>query len=262
MKAVTTTTRKKHPPDMDYSSDYDEPKKKRVGNSILTVLKTLVTEYEITQPSNISIASITNKYQVQHRRVYDLFNLYSRLGIAKPIARGRFKWIGIQSVQEVLMQEYAEIEIASLTTNIQDIFMLTGSPTLGHIAVLFLNFFIFLGSPTLNLRQVATLFHHSLSDIKSLERRMYLMLSFLELAGIVKHSDRSSEYILTLSTTEIVENAFKEKEKAAMSMGPICLEAMLKFDANYQEKLYRKRYFEYQRLITQRIQSDPRIRGF
>jgi hypothetical protein len=159
--------------------------------------------------------------------VYEFFNLLTSFGVCSPIERGQLAWQGLAEVPQAIETAYAEIEIASLTKTIDTVFKLDKSPSLGLIALRFLSLYLYLEVDTLSMRRVALLFHDRQSDIKTLQRRMYLVLSFMEVIGIVEHTKSVSEYRLILEPTTIVEKALKKRKEAGNESGPQLIDALL-----------------------------------
>jgi hypothetical protein len=159
--------------------------------TISKVFRNLIDRFEERRGHSISVMSIAADYELQHRRVYEFFNLRASLGVCSRIERGQLDWNGLAEVPQTLETAYAEIEIASLDKTIDAVFKLDKSPSLTRV-----------------------LFHDRQSDIKTLQRRIYLVLHFLEVIGTVEHAKSVSEYRLMLEPTAIVENALKKRKEA------------------------------------------------
>lgn len=201
--------------------------KERIPNSLTDAYKQIVYDFEKLKPSNINIVNVAKQYGVQHRRVYDLFNLLTSLGVCQNIERGKLAWIGLSSVTSVISKAYAKIEIASLHKPTNQIFCLGQSPSLGMIATHFISMYLYFDVDALLLRQVSSIFHDPRCDIKSLERRMYLVLSFLEIMGVVAHTMKTNEYKLVLDLSAAKEAALQQKRKYQQSKCPLSLENLL-----------------------------------
>jgi hypothetical protein len=202
-------------------------KGQRQGKSLTDAYKQIIHNFEKTKPANISIINVARDYNIQHRRVYDLFNLLASLGVCQNIERGKLAWIGLDCFKTTIAKAYAKIEIDSLTTPISRLFCLGPSPSLGQIATHFVSMYLFFGIDTLLLKQVSSVFHDPRADIKSLERRMYLVLSFLDIMGIVTHTMKTNEYKLMLDLSEAQEYALQQKKKFEKARCPLSLENLL-----------------------------------
>lgn len=201
--------------------------KERNQNSLTESYKRIIADFERTMPTNINIVNVASEYGIQHRRVYDLFNLLSSLGICRTIERGKLSWVGISAISTAIERTYSKIECDSLTKPFSTLFNLGKSPSLGEIATHFIAMYMFFDVETLLLRQVSSVFHDPRSDIKSLERRMYLVLNFLEILGIVAHTMKTNEYKLIYDVTIPKRNALLQKQKLLAMTSPYSIESLL-----------------------------------
>jgi hypothetical protein len=110
--------------------------------------------------------------------------------------------------------------------------------------------FLFLGVEVLSIRKAARLVSGTGADRKSLDRRMYLAVSFLEAAMIVQHSDRPSEYRLVIDRSLIVEEAMRMRQAHILQMGSAFLESLLsRYDTPFMTQLYARRQAELERIL-------------
>jgi hypothetical protein len=217
--------------------------------SISDIFRHLVRRFEDRRGNAISVMAIASEYDLQHRRVYEFFNLLSALGVCSTLERGRLSWIGLSEVPRTIETIYTEIEVGSLHNDIDALFALGVSPSLGLIALRFVSLYLYLGVDILSMRRVALLFHGSKIGIKSLERRMYVVLNFLEVIGIVEHSQSVSEYRLTLERAPIVENAMKRRKEVEVEQSPDMVEALLsRYSQQFIASLHEERFGPFARL--------------
>jgi hypothetical protein len=211
--------------------------------AISDVFRMLVRRFEDSRPQHISIMEIAKEHNIQHRRVYDFFNLLSSLGICSVVERGSLAWIGVRELSNKLKEVYGETEVAALSQNLVNLFCVGKSPTLGLIALRFICLYLYLGVELLSMRQVTKLFHDGRSDIKSLERRTYLVLNFLEVIRVVEHTKQTSEYRLILDRTPIVEYAMNKKREFSARRWANTLDNLLnRYDRAFFRDLYGRRF--------------------
>lgn len=223
----------------------------RGSQSIVDSLKRVLEECKQTRPTNICVMSIVRAYNIQHRRVYDFFNLLSALGICRSISKGRLAWTSVDEAQETLKCTYAAMEIASFDTPMQTLFSIGPSPSLGAIATRLLCLYLYLGEDKLVLRRVSFLLHDPRCDKKSLERRLYLVLNFLEILGMVSHTLKTSEYAFIMDRSQIVSYAMEKKQEYACTRFPCALEGvMAKLGDSYQIACYHQRRIEFEELVA------------
>jgi hypothetical protein len=190
--------------------------------------------------------NVAEKYKIQHRRVYDLFNLLTSLKVCRTIERGRIAWHSASEAFKTVTNEYVRIECDSLGKGMKQLFDLGGSPSLGSIATRFLSLFMYLGVDVIMMKQAVPIFHNPQCDIKSLERRLYLVLGMLDILNLVTHSKRTGEYRIVGDIQVVQRKAMVKKHKLAMKSFPYSLEANLnELGTAYMETLKSTRRVEY-----------------
>ena len=233
------------------SSDNEMKSKSHQGPTVSSLFKKLVDEYEISKPQNINIIQVSKQYGIQHRRVYDFFNFLTYLGVCQGLERRRICWIGLKNAQETLKKLYAEIECSSFTESFSNLFSVGPSPSLGNIATKFVCLYFYLGVDVLSMRNVSVLFHHPRTDIKSLERRMYLVLSFLEIIGIVSHTSKRSEYKLIMKKDDFIPNAFFQRKMFSSKKNDLTIDCLLNnINENYIRQINNDRRGEFSTILS------------
>ncbi|OHS96216.1 hypothetical protein TRFO_37652 [Tritrichomonas foetus] len=220
-----------------------KPLKQVRSRSIVACFRKMYQEFQNTSPSKIIIPQVAEKYGLHIRRVYDFFNVLTALKVCSQYDRRSLSWQGQDAAIMTFMESYAEFEIESLKVSFEDLFNIGNSISLKTIGTYFMSLFFFLGVSTLPLRQVSYFFSRDVQDRRSLERRMYLVLSLLEIMGFISHTNRSGEYVLAIDPEPYIDFGMKAKfnecqknEKAAN------LEFTLaRFDQAYIKSLHQER---------------------
>ena len=220
------------------------------------VFERILLDLEDNHIQEISIMEISNHYNVQHRRVYDFFNLMTAFGACVQSgskSHGKLRWIGLKNIKKTIKNKYAEFEIQSLTKNgIRNVFTFGKSPSLGTLAINFVCLFLFLDVDVLSMQRVVKLLHDKKSDVKSIERRMYVALKFMELIKLVEHTNMTSEYKLMINRHEIVLNGIQKRinEDTQIKNLPTDHEENIKFVEKYKLDLYNYRRIAYSNEIS------------
>jgi hypothetical protein len=185
---------------------------------------------------------VAREYDIPHRRAYDFFNLLNAVGVCTPVERGTLRWVGSSQVLRTVKEVYAQLEVLDLTQHFRLLFHAGPSPTLGLLGSRFVCLFLYLGVDVLSMRQAVRLFKNPKTDIRSLERRMCLVLNFLEALGAVAHTGKTSEYRLTIDRSEIVEYAMMKKKQCSTQVPGHSLENLLnRYDRTFLNQMYQKR---------------------
>ena len=206
--------------------DYEVPKQKQSA-PISEIFRIILKDYEQKSPSSINIPRISKEYNVQHRRVYDFFNFLSSIGVCVGKEKKKISWVGIKKAKPYFINAYTQLETTIGDDPIDYLFNLGPSPSLGKIAVHFINLYFYLGVTKLSMRAATILLKDDSTDIKSLERRLYLVLSFLEIIGVITHTEKRCEYEININVDQVVYDAFQKKIKNIGEVDPTSIMTLL-----------------------------------
>ena len=222
--------------------DRNGPKQKtRRLSPLHLALKSIVDEFEVTRPVDISVMAVVKRYGLKHRRVYDFFNLLDSLGVCIQSIRGKFAWVGLSAVNKKICESYAKVEVSSMDQPMRALFHVGPSPKLGTIAKKVICLYMYLGLDTLHLEHVCALLYDLRSKRKSLQRRIYQVFDFLGAMRLTGRSKNTGEYRLLMDTAPIVSQAMKAKRDFA-GQSPLNVEAMLSnLDQAYMSTIFRER---------------------
>jgi hypothetical protein len=130
------------------------------------------------------------------------------------------------------------------------IFAVGRSPTLGFLASRFLFLYLHLSVDILSIRDAIRVFRDGSGDRKSLERRLYLVLNFLDRIGVVSHTDKTSEYRLMLNRADIVRQALAKRIEPVQYPFDASLAPLLNRPARWKmDEIYRRREAEFCALV-------------
>ncbi|OHS97314.1 hypothetical protein TRFO_36509 [Tritrichomonas foetus] len=191
------------------------------------VFKSIVANLEQHKLTTFSVLHIAQSNMVQHRRVYDFFNLMTSLGVCKVASKGNLEWIGIDKAETSISDFYDELEVHALSSNFSLTFNLVSSPSLGNLAYHVIGLFLYLNMETLSLKQISRVFHDGKSDIRSLERRLYLVLSFLEVINLIKRSVQVGHYTLHVNREFMIKKAWEKRKEAIKISNLVSIESLL-----------------------------------
>jgi hypothetical protein len=129
---------------------------------------------------------------------------------------------------------------------------MSSSPTLGFLASRFIFLYLYHGIEVLSIRQAMRVFRTPSIDAKSLERRLYLVLSFLAVLGLVSHAEKLGEYRLALDRTDIVRQAVNAKMgQAAMGYDRTIAELLNRPGRSKMDELYQFRQAAFRAVVLE-----------
>ena len=209
------------------SATHKKKSKNQIQVKSTDVFKSIVKNLEMNKLCIFNVLKVAQSHIIQRRRVYDFFNLMTALGVCKVASKGKMKWMGIEQSENTISNFYDDIEVASLTKSFEMTFNLGTSPSLGNLALYVISLFLYLNMNTLSLKQISKVFYDGKSDIRSLERRLYLALSFLEVINIIEHSDRVSHFTLKINREKLIEKAWQARKKSLNMNNEMNIEGLL-----------------------------------
>jgi hypothetical protein len=211
----------------------------------------IIRAFEDSPGAAFSVLDVAHAHQVPHRRAYDFFNFLSSFGVCAAASRGSLRWVGLHAIPPSLADAYAQVEVAACSHRLRALFCAGPSPTLGRLATQFACLFFFLGTAVLSIRAAVRLLHDGKSGPRSLERRIYLAVSFLEAAVIVEHTARSGEYRMVIDRAGIVDAAMAARRRHLHDAGGASFESLLsRYDERFMARLYEERQADLARFLS------------
>jgi hypothetical protein len=181
-------------------------------SSVTEKFSQLYHDLFIIQGQQLNVLSISNLYQIQYRRVYDFIGILQYLGICQLIDRKQFFWKGLDCAFQNLIEKYTDFEIQSLSADPFTIFSVGKSPSLGKISLHLIFLSLFLGLEILNLKTMLQILSSKEIHQQSLQRRIYLVLTFLRICGIVKQNGRSGEFAFILPRDKFYSESLNQRK--------------------------------------------------
>lgn len=219
---------------------------KKPSHTVTSTFRSMVMFFETNKSHKLTVTSVSHQFNIQSRRVYDFFNVLTSLHVCCNQGKGIITWEGLSNMESAIVTHYAKLEIDSLVKPMTKVFSLGSSPSLGSIAMNILGLYFYLGVGALRIHDMSILLSERGSDIKSLERRMYLILSLLEALDVVTHSKSTSEYVLTLNINIITNNGLSIKKNYCLTNNISSVELLVsRIDSAYKRSLFMNRRLEF-----------------
>jgi hypothetical protein len=156
-------------------------------------LRAMVAELELNKCKMISSNELAQQFNVKRRTVHDFLSICSVYMICRRYPHRVIEWLGLDrstaAANSIRSQALAEGDKSDILT----MFNYSSEPTLQHIASTFVKLFFYLNVKHLDVRRVAELFGQGKTKYKTMLRKLYTVVSGLEVAGIVRRTDVVSE---------------------------------------------------------------------
>lgn len=211
-------------------------------------IDTLIQQYDGKQ-SVIQVNSISNETGVEKRRLYDLMNVLVACDVCTKTDTHSYKWNGISNFPFAIKRIAKEVEAKAISTEIEHVFLLPESPTIGVMATTFIGTFTYLGLKCMNIRDAALLMSPDEERSKPILRRLYLVAYLLEHIGLLKHAQKIGEYEINADVIQISKESFVELQEEG-EFSPDSIEYSLnRFDGNFMKKTHTERREDFMRQL-------------
>ena len=212
----------------------------------------LIQELQLEQ-NQISIEQLVRRKSYDKRRLYDLLNILTTLGICAKLENKEFVWIGTDSVRDVILAMATDLELQCATTDDISVLQVDDNTHLSVIVTKFIQSFLYFGKNTINVQDIAYCMSQKPDRAKRILRRLYLITQILEEVGVVEHTSDRGKYKLVMDVHPIVKQAFRQ----LMNENKLPVESILsKMNDVHDDYIRRLHYARDQMLHLQRAQRD------
>lgn len=203
-----------------------------------TFIQRVIRQLELSKNNPVRFNDIAD---CDKRRQSDLYNILNALDVFGYISDKLIIWKGFDATTSAFVRYGIQNEITSQKKGIIDIFRVGPSPSLSILVVKFICLFIYLGTDSLNIRDVVNLFSDSAEQAKKVLRRLYLVVFVLEHAGIIEHGNAYSLYTLKMPLDVIINTIFQETSRLSMFPDGSIESLLSRLDGVYVKNLHRRR---------------------
>ena len=234
-------------------------KKEGKSRNLAEVFTRMIAAFEESNCTKLTVLDVSKRFRVQSRRVYDFFNVFGTLGVCNTENKSSISWVSMKMAMETIKKQYISLECEAQNKSITELFALKQSQGLGSIGLSFLLLYFYLNTQVLNIHDVSALFLPMAFDRKSLERRLYLVLSMFDLVGFVKHSQRTGDYTILIDMKPIIYEGMKRIQTECKSPCSV-LSLLSKVSEPYMEHIFETRRKQFNFIVTQEPEIEsPKI---
>jgi hypothetical protein len=210
--------------------------------SLTEKLSQLYQDLSSVKDQKINLMSISKLYQMRYYRVSDFFEILQVLGFCYLVDRKLFFWKGLDFCFEKMIEKYSDFELQCLSDDALAIFSVEKNSSLGKISLHLIFLSLFLGSENLNLRTILKILGPKEINQQNLRRRIYLVLTFLKICGIVKQKGKTGEFSFILPKEKFYSKAMNERKAFLSSENPLSIESIMnRLDGIYLNSIQRNR---------------------
>jgi hypothetical protein len=186
-------------------------------------LKNLITVLEKgSRDKQYNITFLCESNNVKRRALYDFIVIASAFHACYRKTNNEFEWRGLRVFQEAIPTMAKQFETECVSQSILTLFDCSNQPTLAKLAVSLIQLFAYLHENIIDIRQAAKLFAQKGAKYKTMLRKLYTVISCLEVADVVSRTNSSAEIKLLVPFTQhksiySIQNLIQTKDDSSLS---------------------------------------------
>lgn len=212
-------------------------------NSFRSVLHEIIRMAD-EKDGDVSILYLTREKKYEKRRIYDLVNVLSAVGICTRAWVNSFHWNGLDNVRNALKEMGKELELRAFQDCILTNLQLPASAQLGIVVKNFLWIFLYFGRRSANIHCAASILASEYVSQKKVLRRLYLVTQVLEHTGVVRHLQTIGEYQICYDVSEIMLEVLQEMHANKEFPDESVWALLSSVNPEHLREIHRKRMFE------------------
>jgi hypothetical protein len=189
----------------------------------------------------VQLVDLCRKHQIQHRRIYDIINVFTTIGCAARDHGAEVFWTGRDKLMRHLKEEQDRMQIHNDQKSLSELFSPDHCVDLASLTLSFVLFFGALDLKILDMRDVSAFFSRDTMRYKS-------TLSKLHEISLILGELRVSEKTGNVCEVEILD-PFWEQLRAPEAGNPLSIGFLLNRPARLRDRIPARlaEYREYQR---------------
>lgn len=168
-----------------------------------------------------AITSLSNRFNIKRRRLYDVINVLESIGVCRKNGLDTVKWLGLSNMKTTMQELRRNRGIDNTELTLEELFPAQACIGISHLTISFLLLFSAVRTNRLDLRFVSQFFSHGMNRYKTTLCKLYQICYILCAIGVTKRTSQVCEVVLNEeycdnSPKEVVKK--KEPEVSMMSI--------------------------------------------
>lgn len=208
-------------------------------------IRLLISELE-SHPNRVyMITELSSKYKIKRRRLYDVINVFSAIGVCKKSGLDHMVWNGTASVIAILESIRKKRGVDDPNNTLEDIFPAEQCIGISKLTIAFLLSFYSLKTQHLDIRFIAQLFSRGTSRYKTTLCKLYQICYILSSVGITSRTATVCEVIFNkpFFVCDVLE-AIEDPKPVGDPVAPLTIQSLLNNHREVPEKdrfVYKRR---------------------
>lgn len=230
-------------------SDVDRGHHRESPANETAALKHLIRSISAFPPKIYSTNELSQQYNCKRRGMFDFLCVGNIFQVCRKISNENFEWLGYHNVKNVLISIAQSQDVHSKSSVIEDVFDCVNTSSLSNLAFCVVKLFFFLNTECLDIRQISKLFSRNGAKYKAMLRKLYTVITGLELCEIVSRTNNVAEIKFRYPLS-----SFYEKKDTNL----LSINSML----NTTEDLEEENMFKARRSKFNNLTYDPRYNTY
>ena len=159
-------------------------------------IQDLVNELETSPENSHSVSALCQKYSIERRKLYDLFNVFASIGCCTKNGLDYIVWHGKAAAVPFLQQARDKRMTLDPRMTLVSLFPANQCIGIANLTINLCLLFFAVMSNKLDLRFVAQLFSHNTTRYKTTLCKLYQISYILGAAGITTRTDKVCQVVL------------------------------------------------------------------
>lgn len=167
--------------------------KRSLNDSFRNAIQKFVSKAEEGGNNIFTISQMSDEFQIQRRRIYDILNVFESIGLCVKTNADTVTWKGCSNIPKTFIQYQKNYMVTIADVPISRIILSTKCISMNQLTTSLILCFLALQTPTLDIKQVAYFLSRENNRFKTTLCKLYQISHILDSIGILKRSEKSGE---------------------------------------------------------------------
>lgn len=143
-----------------------------------------------------AITSLSNRFGIKRRRLYDVINVLESIGVCRKNGLDAVKWLGLSNMKATMQELRRSRNIDNTSLSLEELFPSQSCIGISHLTISFLLLFSAVRTNRLDLRFVSQFFSHGMNRYKTTLCKLYQICYILCAIGVTTRTAQVCEVVL------------------------------------------------------------------
>lgn len=191
-------------------------------------IQSFVACLECAPDQTQAITSLSNRFNIKRRRLYDVINVLESIGACRKNGLDAVTWLGIGNMKATMQDLRRSRDIDNTEMTLEELFPAQTCIGISHLTISFLLLFGAVRTNRLDLRFVSQFFSHGMNRYKTTLCKLYQICYILCAIGVTKKTAQVCEVVLSEEYCDDgVKEIIRKKERETGSPSVMSIASLL-----------------------------------